>query len=754
MQNLKINCESGNSAVVIRASCTVIALSVLLLIGASAQAQETWLSGQDSPVHDSDRLTPLSGKTVSIENDDVRIGFDSISGALVTFTEKHTGWNIQGAPELAESFRLFAPTPERSYSPVLGARNKLASIQKSSDGCSITLVWSSLKSEYRGMLDITLTGKVSLDGPNVTFDMQVQNHSGWTISSVDWPVIGALSKPQMASTMTRMSLGYGNGREAPLFPTFQNERGDFGTNYPIQMDVYRDHNRFDLVLSGNQGLYMGVHDISSQESPEFAFELKPGYSDSYDQRVPLEKSIDGHPVRIVASAEHFPFVPSGKSIDLAPIVLSPFLGDWHHGADVYRRWRATWFHAPIGPAWVDGVNSWQQIQIDSAEDDLRTQYRDLPERAAQVAKAGINAIQLVGWNNGGQDRGNPSHDTDPRLGSHEELKNAIAKIETMGVHVILFNKYTWVDTSTPDYEKRLKEHVAHDPNGRPYIFQGYQYQTPEQLNDMNTRRLAAACTPDPFWQELSANEFRKSIDLGASGILYDEVSWHGGANYCFSKKDGQLVAQSVWAGDSMLGQRFHEIVKSTVGEKNFLFAGEAPYDLQQRYYTLYYFRIRPGHVPLERYDEPFMPMMIAVDGFNDREMINAALRYRYIISYEPFNFKGNLSDFPLTLTYGLKMDAFRRKYQDYVWNAEFRDDQGATVAVSGKPFTNFSVFKRPDGTCAVVLINPEDAPVTAAVNIDHPVTALDWASPEDPDVHPFNGSVQVAARSAVVIMER
>ena len=33
--------------------------------------------------------------------------------------------------------------------------------------------------------------------------------------------------------------------------------------------------------------------------------------------------------------------------------------------------------------------------------------------------------------------------------------------------------------------------------------------------------------------------------------------------------------------------------------------------------------------------------MTAVTGFNDRNMVNQCLMYRYIISYEPYNFKGH-----------------------------------------------------------------------------------------------------------------
>ena len=728
-----------------------LALFLLAPIACSlpAQPQQNWASGQDSPAHDSDLRTPVSGRVASIENDEVRVAFDAVSGALVQLQNRRTGWNVQQSPELAESFRIFAPTSDRSYNPVLGARNRLASIEKSPDGRTLTLVWTSLQSEYRGILDITLTGTVSLSGPDVNFDLRVRNGTESTISSIDWPVLGALNKPRSATALNRTSISYGSARIASLWPAFENERGYYGTSYPIQMST----GRYNLILADHEGLYIGDHDTTFQEVVEYAYELKPGYGNSFDERVPDAQNIGDHPVRIVVSAEHFPFLPPGETRELARVVLSPFSGDWHHGADVYRRWRATWFHRPATPDWAQNVNSWQQIQINSAEDDLRTPYKDLPRRAEQAAKAGVSAIQLVGWNNGGQDRGNPSHDTDPRLGTWQELKDAIATIQAMGVHMILFNKYTWVDISSAQY-KDLIDHVAHDPNGQPYIYHGYEYQTPEQLADMNTRRLAVACTPDPFWLDLSAREFRKSIDLGAAGILYDEVQHHGGADYCFSRENGHLVARSLWAGDSMLGQRFREMIESTVGATNFLMAGEAPYDLETRYYSLYYFRISPGHIPVERYNDPFLPMMIAATGFDDREMINQALRYRYIISYEPFNFKGNLADFPLTLDYGRKVDAFRRRYKDYVWNAEFRDDQDAAVTVGGKPFHDFSTFRRPDGKRAIVIVNSGGKPIAASVDLGASATELRWASPEKPEWHAVQGPVAVPARSTVVVFER
>ena len=72
----------------------------------------------------------------------------------------------------------------------------------------------------------------------------------------------------------------------------------------------------------------------------------------------------------------------GETMELPNIVIELYTGDWHHGIDIYRRWRATWYQQAASPEWVHEVHSWQQIQIGSTEDDLRTSFRDLPRRAS------------------------------------------------------------------------------------------------------------------------------------------------------------------------------------------------------------------------------------------------------------------------------------------------------------------------------------------------------------------------------------
>lgn len=717
--------------------------------GKGETPERDWKSGQDSPAHDCDRLYSIGEKRIVLENSAAYVAFDQHTGALVELRNSSNNWKWQHSPTLAESFRLFAPTPDRSYNPVLGARNPLASFARSSDGQSVVLTWTALESEYEGRLNITLRGEASLEGGTVQFKLTVVNGCPFPISSASWPILGSATELNQQTNLH--SLQFGNMIVSPLVdPSFRTV-GYFGTNYPTTLVG----GRFILLSSADQGLYVASHDHGGESVVKYLFELKPGYENSWDCLTSEAAAVSGHPVRCSMEAVHFPFVNPGESRVLAPVVLAPYSGDWHTGVEIYKRWRATWFRPSPMPEWVTKVHSWQQLQINSSEDDLRTRYVDLPKRMKQAVERGITAVQLVGWTKGGQDRGNPSNDTDARLGTTEEFKEAIKQLQVMGIHVVLFAKYPWADITTEWYKTQLYRYMATDPFGNIYSGGGYKYQTPEQLAGINIRRFAAACTSDVRWRDIASHEFQKLLDLGGSGFLYDEVEQHQGVEFCFSNGHAHHVPATLWSGDIALARRLRQMASESIGESSFLFAGEAPEDIIEEFYSLTYFRISPGHIPVERYVSPFRPVMIAVTGFDDREMINRALMYRYILSYEPFNFKGNLDDFPLTIAYGKAVDALRARYSDYLWNAEFRDTLEATVSVSGRQYRDYSVFRRENGLRAIVLTNenPKQS-VEATVTIHHQVSRrVVSATPEKPDAVAYNASITIPPRSAAVLME-
>jgi hypothetical protein len=135
------------------------------------------------------------------------------------------------------------------------------------------------------------------------------------------------------------------------------------------------------------------------------------------------------------------------------------------------------------------------------------------------------------------------------------------------------------------------------------------------------------------------------------------------------------------------------------------------------------------------------------------KMLNRILMYRYIISYEPHNFKGRLTDFPLTLEYGKKIDSLRRRYKPWLWDAEYRDTLGARVTAGGVPHRLYSVFRRSSGERAVVVVNQHPAKaITAHAEIPKP-RHLVVVSPEEPDSGPTSGVLKIPPRSAAVILE-
>lgn len=52
-----------------------------------------------------------------------------------------------------------------------------------------------------------------------------------------------------------------------------------------------------------------------------------------------------------------------------------------------------------------------------------------------------------------------------------------------------------------------------------------------------------------------------------------------------------------------------------------------------------------------------------------------------------------------------KIDDLRRKYKNYLWDAEFRDTQGASVSADGS--ARYFVFVTAEGRRAVVVVNTE-----------------------------------------------
>ncbi len=699
-------------------------------------------------------VSPISKNELILENKQLKAIFDAQNGALLSFTSKTTGWKIQKRSALSLSFELLVPASGKRNNPVLGSKQKLFSAEVAPDKKSIHLTWKNLISEHAGVLDITLDGIVEIDDSGLKFNMKVQNNSPLVIESVAWPAMGDLN-PAADKTLDIVQNDYDHVSTDQLYPYFWNQVGYWGVDFPTKIHGSTESQHL-LIAHDDQGLYIGVHDTANTERVECAFQLKPGaslgdgwggfYADSIES---------GVVTRVEMKLWHMCFINPGENYRLSPIVFSPYKGSWHKGWDEYKKWFATWHKNPKLPAWANEVHSWFQLQMNSPEEEYRIKYKQLPEYAQQCARHGVKAIQLVGWNDGGQDRGNPSHNTDPGLGTWQELKDAIAECEQMGVHIILFNKYTWVDESTKWYTDELYKYTIKDPYGNHFPAKGYNYQTITQLTGLNTRRLIPLCQLSANWRAIADKEFQKNLDLGASGMLYDECQHHYGANYCWDTTHRHHVPTCVFGGDVPLAQGFRKLADAV--NPDFMITGEALNDFQKNLYSVSYSRQGINHTPIQKYIDPYGLQMIAVINFDGRPQINTCLRSNYIISYEPYFFKGRLEDFPKTISYGEKVDSLRRTYSNYLWHGEFRDTLGATVKRGKERYGLYSVFiNHQNNKRAVVVVNGDfKNEVEVAVDLPNTKNTV-WVTPENQKEKPYikGTKLKIPANGAVVIIEK
>lgn len=694
---------------------------------------------------------------ITLENDALRLEFARDNAALVGFTTKKTGWEIVNRPHLGLSFQLLIPLPGRRNNPVYGEKQRVSQVDVRDDGESVTFSWDGVTSAYGGEHDIQVTLNVSLRDEQAIFAISIDNRSDYVVEIVHCPYLGDVQPPTAADEFEIFHYGYATAVQRSLYPVFENTLGYYGFDHPVQYgpDTWRSATPavpYCLLRSAEQGLYVGINEASA-ELVAWHNELRPGYDSAMESRVPKAAAISGLDVASRFAAVHLPYIQPNEKRALTPIALRPYQGGWQQGVDVYKRWRESWMSAPELPEWARHPHSWWQLHINSPEDELRIPFAELGAIGEEAARHGVEAIQLVGWNDGGQDQGNPSHSPDPRLGAFDELKAAIARIQSCGVKLILFAKFTWADRATDWFRDELHRYAIKDPYGDYYVYVGYHYQTATQALDINTKRLIPMCFGSDEYMRVCEREFQKMLDLGADGILYDENQHHSPALLCFDESHGHRPGFPVYSLDNAFQQNLEKLSKPV--NPDFLFAGEGMYDWQFEVYHLSYHRSWDRrHVPLSRYMTPHMPLMTAISGFNDRNMINQCLLYRYVMSYEPYNFKGHLDDFPLTMDYGKRMDALRLELRDYFWDGEFRDEVGASVTdAAGARHHPYAVYvSQSKGAPGLAIANYDDAAITVAVELDGDHELSRYRLVDDETWRPVADGIVIPAESAAVVI--
>ena len=116
-----------------------------------------------------------SQKILHLENDLVSADFNSENGALISYRNKLTGWDVIKRSELGQSFQMPIPLPERRYNNAYGINQKAPVVEQKTN--ALTFTWKGIVSDHlKELLPITFTGKVELNDKGLIFSGIVENN--------------------------------------------------------------------------------------------------------------------------------------------------------------------------------------------------------------------------------------------------------------------------------------------------------------------------------------------------------------------------------------------------------------------------------------------------------------------------------------------------------------------------------------------------------------------------------------------------
>lgn len=670
-------------------------------------------------------------------NGDFKAGINLDNAKVVSLTNTRTGWEVISSPEYGCSFEANIKLSDGRFFVINGDDQDKPSVTGTNDGA--IFVWDHLNAGGQ-RLDIKFTGTVKMTDDGIYFGGRIDNNSSATVEQLSWPFIGDVSVPSGTSRLLFQYMNYTKFNTEELWPR---EAGKGWSNFP-------EHS-FTLVHNTVEGLYLSSIDHEFDEYIRCEYETIPkeGYQTMAGRADGKAGNAERNLMRTRIRAARMIYLEPGCNRELMNFQITTYKGDWHAGADIYKKWRKTWFNQVPRAEWLKHVNSWQQIQIQSSASRMNFKFTNLKKYVDDCVKWGVDAIQLTGWNTGGQDRGLPNFDPDPRCGTWDELKEGISYANKKGVKILLFTKYPWVDL-TAGFHEEYMDHLCLNVAKDTCIHPGYNYYTYTQLEGLNTRRFGIFCNMDPSLRDKIYVQFKKNLDLGAPGMVFDENQHHAGAMLCFDKNHGHETPGFNYKGALLLAKGFYDMYSKV--NPDFLMTGEGCYDIQSQYYATYT-RADYWHEPVLRYLDSDVPIACAVIDHYDLNHINMCAAMKYAVSYEVRNFKGALDEFPRVMEYGRKVDALRSRYEDYVWNADYSDTIGASVKGENVRYGVFT--SRKNGKKAVVIynVNTTDAR-TATVKIDGVQGKLVYATPDIQKAAAFGGKITLNPQGMAIIMEK
>ena len=277
-------------------------------------------------------------------------------------------------------------------------------------GSKVEFTWDHIVSEYGGEHDITVKTVCEIVRDQAVFRMHIRNNDRVFVENVYYPYLGDLHRP---AGCERFALSYGHYMDMcdfELWPTFETPTATHSVDCPtLSINPEMDNPpMFPLpwpLTSGETG-FISAPAQRRMEAATWHAEALPGWRNSNDFRLFSEDRAFGMDVFTRFAVAHMPFIAPKTEFDLLPFALEGYRGRWGDrrraipasaGTGTRRRRINT-----VRPGWAQKPHAWLQVQLNSPEDELRIPFRELPKIGEECSQYGIGALQVTGWNIGGQ----------------------------------------------------------------------------------------------------------------------------------------------------------------------------------------------------------------------------------------------------------------------------------------------------------------------------------------------------------------
>jgi hypothetical protein len=659
----------------------------------------------------------------TVETANATLRLNARSGDLVGLDWKKPALKIIAEPRLGENFRILMPKPGYQAAYFNSREQRVSRIEAVADG--VICHYDALR-RVGEELNVKVDYRIRVAGPQVQFSIEVANPvPDRPLAEVLYGIVGGQKGiGDRLETLTMVPSGTSNMAPA-LFRRFQPGGyggGNLGIRYEATaftypgampmgwMDVYNP--------KAGVGYYYANQDVETRLGA-LVFEMRPFTKSAVvrDNWPGADDVPEGEPIGLTMGWLNMPYVANGV-FRAGPVALEAHQGDWHAASAIYRNWFDQHFNVKGRPAtWLSQEMAWLSVIISNCEDVIVHRFEDLPRLAAEAKKYGVTTFEILGWDMGGIDRGYPQYRPNPRLGSADDFRRALASIRGMGVHPLLFANVQVADTATPLFKSELSQYALHGRWAQDLPLMGWGEGTTSARMGLARSNMTVVSPAHPGYRKFLMDQYLELIRNGAEGFQLDKTVITSMLDF--------NPALPVSPDKSLIGgllDTFRELLEQ--GRRinpSFALASEIWADRTLPYVDVSYLRM--GDVDMGstamRYTFPEWKPTIFGESPGDFNPMNNGLRYGMVWALAPRHYNDSLDE-PLErplARYVSELIRIRKRYREVLFDGRFRDTMGASVA--GDADVRYSVFEgQPGGTRACVVVNYGDRAESAEVSIE------------------------------------